>query len=385
VSTWIAIIIGFATTGALLQRCAGQRQILRDTHLDGEHAIEELAQVELGGSSQKVLIRGHDRSLPVLLYLHGGPGDPFLGEARSYFPELERYFVVAYWAQRGTAGSYRVGMRDLTVEQMLSDTHELILWLNRHLDRPGLILMGGSWGTTLGAITAARHPEPLLAYVGRAQGVNNPEAIANSYRWALDQARSDGNQEAIDELEALNRESERPGHTPEDQMVLGDWIRRFGGYSRAWQSESGRITTFVNSYLLPMWFSPDLSLADLAHVVANPLFGARVFEEASLLVVETEAPRIEVPVYFLQGVRDVPTPTYLVQRYFEALDAPAGKQLILFDSGHNVRLDEPDKFNQTMRRIGEEICRPASRCNGPVSARHPVRPPVGPTAAAALR
>ena len=37
----------------------------------------------------------------------------------------------------------------------------------------------GSWGSVLGALLAARHPELLQGYVGKAQVVSHPEADAH--------------------------------------------------------------------------------------------------------------------------------------------------------------------------------------------------------------
>lgn len=38
--------------------------------------VSEIAEVTLGGYSQKIAIEGKSKSLPVVITLHGGPGSP---------------------------------------------------------------------------------------------------------------------------------------------------------------------------------------------------------------------------------------------------------------------------------------------------------------------
>ncbi|MCC5993509.1 MAG: hypothetical protein JJT99_13425, partial [Rhodobacteraceae bacterium] len=46
----------------------------RTPAISGPDPIAVLAPVQIGGMRQWLLIRGQDRSAPVLLWLHGGPG-----------------------------------------------------------------------------------------------------------------------------------------------------------------------------------------------------------------------------------------------------------------------------------------------------------------------
>jgi len=88
-----------------------------------------------------------------------------------------------------------------------------------------------------------------------------------------------------------------------------------------------------------------------------------VFEEASDVVVEDIVRRIDVPVYILQGRADVATPTFLVEIWLGRLEAPAGKELIVFEnSAHDVVPEEPGKFYEVIVRIREEACREVERC-----------------------
>jgi hypothetical protein len=93
---WLAIALGallaaiIAALGLLALRPATTKPI------DAPDAIARLERVSLGGAPQTILVRGNDRSLPVLLYLHGGPGFAHLPLAPSYSDELEKHFVVVH-------------------------------------------------------------------------------------------------------------------------------------------------------------------------------------------------------------------------------------------------------------------------------------------------
>ncbi len=69
-------------------------------------SITSLEPVELGGITQWLLIRGRQRSLPLLLWLHGGPGGAQIGWARAFQQGLEEHFVVVNWDQQGAGLCY---------------------------------------------------------------------------------------------------------------------------------------------------------------------------------------------------------------------------------------------------------------------------------------
>jgi proline iminopeptidase len=129
---------------------------------------------EINGWPQYLLMRGKDASLPVLLFLHGGPGSSETGLLRSCNSELENHFIMVYWDQRGAGRSYSpcIDKKTLTIDQLASDTHELILYLKKKFNKDRIFLAGHSWGSFLGALVAGKYPEDLYCYIGIGQLVN---------------------------------------------------------------------------------------------------------------------------------------------------------------------------------------------------------------------
>ena len=73
---------------------------------DGGARVEDARFVQLGGLAQWITIRGDDDREPLLLVVHGGPGDVQSPFVSSYAP-YERHFVVVQWDQRGAGRTYR--------------------------------------------------------------------------------------------------------------------------------------------------------------------------------------------------------------------------------------------------------------------------------------
>ncbi|MEJ0055520.1 MAG: hypothetical protein WDN75_07610 [Bacteroidota bacterium] len=56
--------------------------------------------INIGGIKQWISIKGTDSKDPVLLFLHGGPGNSAMGYADKFTGELQKHFVVIQWDQR---------------------------------------------------------------------------------------------------------------------------------------------------------------------------------------------------------------------------------------------------------------------------------------------
>ncbi len=112
----------------------------------GPDPIAVLEPVQIGGMTQWLLIRGQDRSAPVLLWLHGGPGAAQMPLAHATTRALERDFVVVHWDQRGAGKSNPrdFDARTMTLERFLQDAHAVTRHLQTRLGTDRIIVLGHS-------------------------------------------------------------------------------------------------------------------------------------------------------------------------------------------------------------------------------------------------
>lgn len=322
-----------------LIRVSIQYKIKTDTKIDTQNGIESLEKIKLGGLEQYILIRGKDKSKPVLLWLDGGPGEPLISYARDmgYETGLEEKFVMVYWDQRGVGKSYssKISKETMTVNQYVSDIHELTQKLKKRFNVPKIYLLGRSWGTRIGTLSAAKYPDDYYAYIGVGQVAYPNEAEKISYKKVLDIARKRDNGEAIKELKEIGM----PPYNSEDVTKERKWVIKFEGFSKSGLN----LTSYILKRIL---VSPEYSIKDIINVALHGHFALNCLrEEANETNFFKTVPKIEVPVYFLEGKYDFTVPWETAQKYYQVLKAPKGKEFIMFDnSAHTVPNDQPDKF-----------------------------------------
>ncbi len=310
-----------------------------------ENGIASLETVRLGGLDQWILIRGYDVDNPVLVFLHGGPGTPGMRYSRFSFGGLERDFTVVTWDQRGCGKSYHAGIdpASITFDRMLADTRELIDLMRARFGVERVYLMGVSWGSILGTLTARDHPELLHAYVGVGQVVNVARSIPIAHAAAMTAATQQGRTDAIAALSDM-----QVAPVAWDEVVeLSIWLDELGlgdihdlSLVPGFVQEAGPLTeyTAANEANEDAW----RALYD-----ASPLLSDETWLRTMDML--TQAPRLDIPVYFLSGRYDYKTPGILVEEYLAALEDPAGKRMFWFEnSAHIPFIEERPAFYDVM-------------------------------------
>ena len=374
---WVAGLVWLAVTGFSVSAQAAEPPApaphnraeavkviadLRRVVADG--GIERLESVRIGGIDQWVSIRGNDRRNPVLLMLHGGPGWVAMPTSWYFQRGWEEYFTVVQWDQRGAGKTYVANdpaqvAPTMTRERMIADTEEMVAWLRREFGKDKIFVMGQSWGSYLGLELAQRRPGWLHAYIGIGQLTNAPESERRGWAWTLQQAREDGNAEAVAELEALAPYA--PGSTPvplENLFKQRRWLNYYGGMvhnRRGGDAEAAAIT-----------LSPEYTDQDVAGICKGNDFSMQHLLGEVLTLDMSAVRELKVPLFLFEGRHDYNVSSELAAQWFQTMKAPT-KQLVWFEqSAHEVMIEEPGK---TLLTLVQQV-RPIAERTGDVARDH---------------
>ncbi|MDQ0731080.1 alpha/beta hydrolase [Arthrobacter sp. B1I2] len=310
---------------------------------DGQPVPGSLAgveKVELNGSEQWILVRGHDPSNPVLLNLGmGGPGGGGFFNAQE-FRALEDTFTVVSWDEPGTGKSYgSVPVKDLHKERYVNDAVALTNLLRERFKQEKIFIYGVSWSSILGIWLVQEHPELYHAFVSSGQMVNTTENDRMGYELALQHLEEQGDRGRADEL---RRNGPPPYHG-------ADVASPYVAFLDVLNEMMGSMRFSVAVPLIP-FFVPEYGYLDKVNHTRGVIesFNA-VYPQLEDLDFRQQALKLDVPVYFFVGRHDINAIASLVEDYCNALSAP-DKKLIWLEGGHGLgSAENQDVFFDVMR------------------------------------
>jgi pimeloyl-ACP methyl ester carboxylesterase len=343
VARWSRRTVFFATGLALLGLTAAAARPASTAPITGSDgnvvagSISELVRVPVGEHDLGMMIHGHDRTAPVLLFLAGGPGGSEVGSMRRHLPELEEHFVVVTWDQRGTGRSY--GELDptatLTLESSVSDTLAVTDYLRRRFGQDRIHVVGQSWGSTLGVLAVQAAPEKYAAFVGVGQMVSQRATDRIYYDDTLAWAQETGRGDLADELRRIGPPPyDDPRHY---ETVLSHEMEMYP-YDHSANSEGqGQMSENL--------FVPEYSLTEQVRVLSGTIDTfAVLYPQLQDIDFRRTATDFEVPVFFVQGAHEAPGRAELFDDWYPRVRAPVKDLVVLDTSGHRPLFEQPDEF-----------------------------------------
>ena len=306
-----------------------------------EGSIATLEPVTLGGVRQWMLVRGRSAGSPLLLKLHGGPGQAEMATV-GLNGLLEDDFVVIEWDQRGSgkSGSSLQPASAMNIGQFVADTIELTELLAQRFGKRPLILVGHSWGSILGLMAVQRRPDLYSAFVSTGLMANFAEGQQAAYRFVLEEARRRNAAKALDELTALGAPPYAGAAGRAKWMRCARWLGEFGA---VWHSSEkfGRVGWMISS--VEYSWPEKLRFSRTAQRSFELLY-----EELLSVNLNESVPRVDVPVFFAEGRYDQLAPVEVAERYFTGLTAPAKEWILFENSAHFPQWEERERFHQLL-------------------------------------
>jgi proline iminopeptidase len=302
------------------------------------NGVQESFVATLGGARQVVSVRGADRRNPILLFVHGGPGSVEMPFSWAFQRPWEDFFTVVQWDQRGAGKSFPLNdpktlAPTLTVDRYRDDAIELIELLRRKYGQRKIFLMGHSWGSVVGLSVAEKRPDLLFAYIGVGQMIDFQENERVGYAWTLDQARKDGNAQAVRELEAL-KPYPGPGSFDIAKMTTErNWSIHYGALAAGRQD--------ADFYFHAGRLSPEYTAADRKALDAGSDFSIATLWPKLSGISFKQVHRIDTPVFLFLGRHDYTVPAPIAATWMEQLSAPKKATIWFENSAHLPMFEEP--------------------------------------------
>ncbi|MFN2163355.1 MAG: alpha/beta fold hydrolase [Candidatus Promineifilaceae bacterium] len=332
---------------ALITRPASTPPILDAAGRPLPGSVAELVMLRVDGRDQALMIRGYDVNKPVLLYLSGGPGQSSLPWPRVLFDDLSREFVLVGWDQRGSGKSYAAldPAETLTLERTIADTIEVTDYLRERFDEEKIYLLGESWGTTLGVLAAQQRPDLYHAVIGSGQMVSQRETDRRLYEDLLDYAERSGDELLASKMLAY-------GPPPYDDLyayafVMGYYDKLYRPYTppqayldKAEEAALGPWNVLGSEYNFVEKINVFRGFLDTAAIL-YPLLQDIDFRH--------DVPRLEVPLYIMDGAAELPARRDLALEWFDQVDAPIKRIFTFENAAHAPAFEHFDSFTRIMR------------------------------------
>jgi pimeloyl-ACP methyl ester carboxylesterase/DNA-binding PadR family transcriptional regulator len=191
--------------------------------------IAVLAPKMLGGVEQWVLVRGPRADAPILLKVHGGPGQAEIPTIHMN-ARLEEHFLVVEWDQRGAGKSAAAAepRAAMTLDQIVADTIELTERLAGEYGPRQVILLGHSWGSLVGALAVHRRPDLFSAFVSTGQIAAFADGQRIAHDFVVAEAQRRGHKSAITAMASIPPPPYLGAEGLASWMQCVRWLGEFG-------------------------------------------------------------------------------------------------------------------------------------------------------------
>ena len=339
---YFVIIIIFIVALLLIYRQIYWSKVLNKNKITTVSGIDEEFTAEINGINQYFYTRGQSKENPIILFIHGGPGSPITPMIYTYQKGLENDYTVVNWEQRNAGKTYFLNKDNadnikssLSIEQSISDIFKVVTMLKDKYNKE-IIIMGHSWGSTIGTIYANKYPDTIKAYIGVGQNIsitNGEKLIAEETLKVLSRKEKDEYTDIISDDNNLNLSSENFNGKKftKHRKISGKYLM---------EGTIGNLQLIKTTLL-----SPYYSLSDVRWFMMNNLeLQKSLLNELSAFDLRENYTNFKIPMIYIAGDKDWITPYPMVEDYYKQINAPHKDFIFIENAGHIPMMDNPKSF-----------------------------------------
>jgi pimeloyl-ACP methyl ester carboxylesterase len=259
---------------------------------------------------------------------------PLLHEMRKFqrLLHLEKDFLVSYWEQRGCGNASKQDARSVSLVQQVDDLRAILRWLHNETKQTVSVL-GISLGATIALQAAENEPDKVKSVIAISPDANTAESDASVYSFLQDRS-------ALARDDRLSGRVKKLGRPPYTDSAA--FQGRASLLADLGAIEHGKnFNAILRETLFAMIRTYGLFGAAKALRNMN-LIQSKLLPELVSLDLFPKPPRLAVPVHYVFGEQDALTPSALVKRLPEAIEAPARTAILVPNAGHMVHFDQPE-------------------------------------------
>lgn len=285
-----------------------------------------------------------EKEAPVLIFIHGGPGQSESMMAYIVEEYASRNYNIVYYDQRGAGKTYLKNKKAKPNTEILKqDLLELVLYVKKAYQKDKVGIIGHSWGSVLGSMFAIEHPEHTLCYIGCGQVINLIENERVGYNKLKEAIEQSGNKS---DKKKLGKIGEYPPTDTFDMITLrkmGKVRSLQGKYQLAMNFDKSMIKMFMNS--------PIMGIKDIFPFITGMMVNMQVMKELMAFDLRSIGTAYQVPVYYVLGENDQQTPVELSSAYYNEITAPDKKRYLIKNAGHAAMVDNVEDYRKAVCEI----------------------------------
>ena len=284
---------------------------------------------------------------PVLLFIHGGPGQS--ESAMAYIVEeyAERNYNIVYYDQRGAGKTYLKNKKQKPNTEILKrDLLEVVCYLKSLYMKDKIGIIGHSWGSVLGSMFALEHPEHTLCYIGCGQVVNLMENESIGFSKLKEAIEKSGNKKDQKKLLKIG-EYPVPYFDMNVYRKMGMVRNLQGKYNLAASVDWNMTKIILNS--------PIIGLRDIWPFMVGNFINQQVMKELMSFDLRKKGTSYQVPVFYVLGESDQQTPIELGEKYFQEIEAPMKELYVIEKAGHIAMIDNVREYRKLICGIVEKM------------------------------